>query len=136
MNIPVKLLKMIPTAAVGAAAFTLTTQTAPAFFPPIPTGGGPVSVGPQQPPPIILPISPGIPVPPVVPPPVVPPVPPPPFVPPPVPPVVNPGGKPDCGGPHTPQATPEPATIVSGVIGLSVLGGYAWRRRKGDRAGQ
>ncbi|HVK17134.1 MAG TPA: hypothetical protein VM533_09300, partial [Fimbriiglobus sp.] len=43
---------MIPTAAVGAAAFTLTTQTASAFFPPItgPGTGGPVTVSPPPPP--------------------------------------------------------------------------------------
>jgi hypothetical protein len=135
MHIPARLLRMIPTAAVGAAAFTLTTQTVQAFFPPItaPPAGGPVTVSPPPPPPVIIPVVPEVPVPPVTPPPpVVPPVPPPQFVPPPPPPVVPPQGEPDCDccQPTTPQTVPEPATVVTGLIGLSVLGGYKWTRRK------
>lgn len=150
MVIPTRLWKILPSAAVGVAAFTLNTETACAFFPPIPNTPDTVTVSPPPPPVVVVPVSPPpvsppvspppVVVPPVSPPPVVvPPVPPPPFVPPPpppsVPPVVTPqGGDPGCTCtcPHpTPQTVPEPATIVSGFLGLSVLGGYAWRRKKG-----
>ena len=114
--------KIIPTAAVGAA-FTLSPQVAQAFFPPIPVGSDPVTVSPPPPPPVI-PVTPTIPVPPVE----VPPVPPPPFVPPPPLPTERPTENPcTC---EKPQVVPEPATIISGLIGLSVLGGAAWRKRK------
>ncbi|HET6572085.1 MAG TPA: PEP-CTERM sorting domain-containing protein [Fimbriiglobus sp.] len=129
MHLSARLLKLIPTTAVGVAAFTLTTQTASAFFPPItvPGSSGPVTVSPPPPPPVIIPVTPDVPVPPLTPPPVVPPVPPPPFVPPPPPPV----DIPDPPVPPTPpQTVPEPATIVSGLIGLTALGGYTWTRRK------
>lgn len=131
MHIPGRLLRMIPSAAVGAAAFTLTTQTASAFFPPIsaPGPGGPVTVSPPPPPPVLIPVSPEVPLPPLTPPPpVIPPVPPPPFVPPPPPVSPPPVDIPD--EPPPPQNVPEPATIVTGLIGLTVLGGYGWKRRK------
>jgi hypothetical protein len=116
MSILTRLLRNTPTVAAGAVAFTLTTQPAFAFFPPFPPAGGPVTSGP--------------PLPPVSPPPLeVPPVPPPPFElppPPPVPQIIPPGE------PGSPQVIPEPSTVVTAVIGLSVLGGYAWRRRKRD----
>jgi hypothetical protein len=63
----------------------------------------------------------------------VPPVPPPPFVPPPPPPViVVPPTPPPVVVPPVPPppaATPEPATIVGGLIGLGALAGYGLRRR-------
>lgn len=123
--------KLIPTTAVGAVAFTLSTETAQAFFPPLPLGSGPVTVSPL--PPVNVPTTPITPVNPNIPviPPIVPPVPPPPFVPPPIPTVpttVPPTVPHVC--PPTPQNVPEPATLVSGFLGLAVLGGVAWKRRK------
>lgn len=132
MHLPARLLRMIPATAVGVATFTLTTQTASAFFPPItnPGSGGPITVSPPPPPPVIIPVVPEVPLPPQSPPPpVIPPVPPPPFVPPPPPtsppPVVPPPVE-------QPKTVPEPATIVTGLIGLTVLGGYGWKRRRKD----
>jgi hypothetical protein len=43
-----------------------------------------------------------------------------------VPPVVPPVS------PPPPTGTPEPATIVSSLIGLAVAAGYGLRRRKGE----
>src|SRR5687767_11146631 len=88
MAIPSRFWKLIPAAAAGAA-FTLATPAAPAFFPPIPIGSGPVTVIPQPPAPLI-PVSPTIPVTPVD----IPLVPPPPFVPPPPAGVENPQSPP------------------------------------------
>lgn len=128
MAIPTSLRKWIPSAALGAAAVTLTSETAYGFFPPLPVGSNVVTVSPL--PPVLVP--PTIP----IPPPVIPPTPPPPFVPPsPPPPVVGPQDTPnpskcDCVCPANPQVVPEPTTIVSAAIGLSVLGGVTWRRRK------
>jgi hypothetical protein len=123
MAIPTSLRNWLPSAALGAAAFTLTSETAHAFFPPLPVGSTTVTVSP--PPPVFVP--PTIP----IPPPVIPPVSPPPFNPPSPPPqTVDPQGNCDCDCPTRPQATPEPATIVSSAIGLVVVAGAAWRRRK------
>jgi hypothetical protein len=121
--------KLIPTTAVGAIAFTLSTETATAFFPPVPIGSGPVTVSPPPPPPVNIPTVPTTPVSPTVPP-----VPPPPFFPPPVPtgPTTVPPPVPPCVC-TPPQSVPEPATIVSGFIGLAVLGGVAWKRRAGEK---
>src|SRR5262245_41213963 len=98
--------KRIISAALLVIAFGLfATTEAKGFFPPPPTGvsGGEV---PPAPPPVI-------------------PLPPPdPFVPPP-PPVVPPAP----ARPPVARQTPEPATVVSGLIGLSVFGGYILRRR-------
>ena len=137
-----KLWKMIPTVAVGAAAFTLTTGSAYAFFPPLPVGSDTVSVSPISPATPIIPVSPTIPVTPTIPPtvpptipPLVPPASPPPFVPPttPQPPTEGETEVPTvpehCTPAGTPQTVPEPATILSGVIGLGILGGLGWKRR-------
>lgn len=66
----------------------------------------------------------------------VPPPPPPPFVPP-LPPTVTPDEKPPvvppiciCVPPERPQEIPEPATLISGLIGLGALAATARRRRK------
>jgi MYXO-CTERM domain-containing protein len=52
----------------------------------------------------------------------------PPCVPPP--PCGSPCPPPPCGGGTGVATTPEPATMISGVIGLSVLAGFALRRRQ------
>jgi hypothetical protein len=49
-----------------------------------------------------------------------------PFTPPPC---GNPCPPPPCGGGTGVATTPEPATMISGVIGLSMLAGFALRRR-------
>lgn len=127
MTIPTRLRMLVP-ATLGAAAVTVWTESAYGFFPPLPTGSNTVTVSP--PPPVFVP--PTIP----IPPPIVPPVAPPPFTPPALPPVVVvPEEVPTCDctcrPPVTrPQVVPEPATIVSAAIGLSVLGGAVWKRRK------
>ena len=104
---------ILPTVTLTAIPFTVFCPTAAAFFPPV-----------VPPPPVVVPPI----VPPVVPPPVVvPPVIPPPFVPPPVvvPPVVPPPVivDPPCG-------VPEPATVVSALVGLAAAAGYRLTRRK------
>ena len=99
---------VVPAGVFGAAAFTVCTQTADGFFPPVPPPVTKVTdVPPPPPPPIQVP-------------PVVPPVPPPPFVPPPPPPppIVH------------PVTIPEPATITSGLLGLAVAAGWTLRRRR------
>ena len=104
--------KAIITATLTAIPFTVFCPTASAFFPPVITLPPPVVV---VPPPLI---------PPVVVPPVVPPVSPPPVVVPPVcpPPVVSP-----------PATVPEPATIVTALIGMGAAAGYrAIRGKKKD----
>lgn len=122
--------KWLPTTTAGAIAFTLTATGASAFFPPLPLSSGdpvtisvppapsPILVIPQGVPPIM--IEPAAPLP-------VPIVPPPPFVPPP-PPNVPQVVPPPCPVVH-PQSVPEPATIVSGLIGLGVVGAIKRRRR-------
>jgi hypothetical protein len=106
-----------------AGALTLVAAaTASAFFPPIRPVDPPITVlpnpGPAQPPPVIIPT-----------------VPPPPFIPPVTPtttvtPNEVPGCDCDCHTPNPPNTVPEPATVVSGLIGLGLVGGAAWRRRK------
>lgn len=119
-----KLNKLLPVATVTftAAPFALWVQPAQAFFPPILTSPPPVVVVPPiSPPPVIV-------VPPVSPPPFVPPPPPPVVVPPVVPPVVVP---PTCP-PPPPCGVPEPATLVSGLIGLAAVAGYRLRRKDAE----
>jgi hypothetical protein len=111
--------KVIATATLTAIPFTVFCPTAGAFFPPVIT---------VPPPPVVVP-------PVVVPPVVVPPVSPPPFVPPP--PVVPPVSPPPITVPP-PPGVPEPATIVTSLIGLAAAAGYGLTRRKeqgkdGDR---
>jgi hypothetical protein len=96
--------KLVPAAVVvlTASSFVAYALQAQAFFPPVFPGSPPVAVVPPTvPPPVIV-------VPPVVPPPViVPPVVPPPVI---VPPVVPP-----------PNGVPEPATLISALVGLGAV---------------
>jgi hypothetical protein len=113
---------VLPYTACGVA-FTLTSQSAEAFFPPVPT----------TPPRVIIVDVPPVP-PVIVPPTVVPPVPPPPFVE--VPPVVPPTVVPPtvvppttCNCPQNPNTVPEPASVTAGLIGLAAVAGYRrWKR--------
>ena len=114
--------KILPTVTLTAIPFTMTCQTALAFFPPVvPPPPKVVVVPPVSPPPVIVvpPVSP----PPFSPPPpphvVVPPVSPPPIVVPPV-------------SPHT-TGTPEPATLIAGLMGLAAVAGYRAVRRKDEK---
>ncbi len=118
-----KLKKLLPvvTVTLTTVPFTVWTPTASAFFPPVWPVSPPVTVVPPTVPPVVVPPT-------VPPPPFVPPVVPPVIVPPPVvPPVVVP--------PTDPNSTPEPATLVSSVIGLAAAAGYGLRKRhKRDEA--
>lgn len=128
--------KWATTTGVGAIAFTLTSGAAGAFFPPLPLATpdpvtivspppvAPILVVPTITPPIL--VEPVKPLPPVV----VPVVPPPPFVPPVSPPNVPQTVPPVCTCPVTPQTVPEPATVLSGLIGLSVVAAGTIRRRR------
>ena len=102
--------KLLPavTVVLTASPFVVGAPRAHAFFPPVFPGNPPVTVVPPTvPPPVIV-------VPPVVPPPVVVP----PVVPPPV--VVPPHCPP-------PNGVPEPATLISALVGLAAAA--AARRR-------
>lgn len=104
--------KLLPAATVllAASPFVACAPQARAFFPPVFPGSPPVTVVPPTlPPPVIV-------VPPVVPPPVVVP----PVVPPPV--IVVP---PHC---PPPNGVPEPATLISALVGLGAAA--VARRRK------
>ena len=104
--------KAIITATLTTVPMTVFSSSANAFFPPIITIPPPVVV---VPPPVVPPIV----VPPVVPPIVVPPVVVPPVCPPPI---VSP-----------PTTVPEPATMVTALIGLGAAAGYrAIRGKKKD----
>ena len=108
-------MKVLPTATLTAATFTLTTSQASALFPPLWPVSPPVSV-----------VIPPTPVPPVI---VVPPVPPPPFNPPPV--VVPPVNPPPVIVPHSPpNCVPEPSTLIAGLSGLAAAAGFGARRRR------
>ena len=113
----VRLHKKVPAAAFGCAAFTVLSSGALAFFPPVPVGSDEVKVSPISP---IIPVVP----PPVV---VVPPVPPPVVIPKVIPNPVSPPCV--CPGPITPSEVPEPMTLISGLVGLSVLGAAAIKRK-------
>lgn len=105
---------VIPASIVGTAAFTICSQPANGFFPPVTNGTNKVTVVPPVvPPPVVVP-------------PVVPPVSPPPFVPPVVPP------PPPCSCPvvNPPNSVPEPATLALAGIGLAAAAVY--RRKKSD----
>lgn len=105
--------KAVITATLTAVPFTVLCADANAFFPPIITIPPPVVI---VPPPVVPPVV----VPPVCPPPVVPPVVVPPVCPPPV---VSP-----------PTTVPEPATMVTALIGLGAAAGYRGLRGKKDQA--
>jgi hypothetical protein len=111
----------IPAGALGVAAFTVSSQSAIGFFPPLPPPQTKVEVVP--PPPMI------------VEPPVLPPISPPPFVPPPPPPESPPPVPPPPPPPiENPIVVPEPATVTSGLLGLAVVAG--WILRKGCKTGE
>lgn len=115
----VRFLKSMPTAALGCAAFTVLSSGALAFFPPVPTGSDEVKVSPVSP---VIPVSP----PPVV---VVPPVPPAVVIPKEVPVV-----PPICNCPVVrPSEVPEPMTLISGLVGVSVIGAAALNRKLGRK---
>jgi hypothetical protein len=98
-----------PASAVRNALTGLLLNTSVAFFP------KPHPSPPPPPPPPPPPVPPPAPAPPPPPPPAPPPPPPPPPGPPPPPP---------------PNNSPEPATLISGLVGLGVAGLYALRRRR------
>jgi hypothetical protein len=100
--------KVLPAVTVASTAVTVYCSSAQGFFPPVPNGSDQV---------VTPPTSPINPLPPVSPP-VIPPVAPPPPV------------DPGCDPPQI----PEPATIISGVIGLSILGAGALKKRYGKKA--
>lgn len=113
--------KLIPAVTVSLTTlpFAVVAPQASAFFPPVWGTSPPVTVVPPTVPPVIVvpPVSPPPFVPPTVPPViVVPPVSPPPLV---VPPVSPP-----------PNGVPEPATVVTALIGLVAAGGYRLTRRQ------
>jgi hypothetical protein len=114
-----KLRKLLPavTVTLTTVPFAVWSPAAEAFFPPVWPVSPPVVVVPPAVPPVVVPPT-------VPPPPFVPPVVPPVIVPPPVvPPIIVPP-------PPPPSTTPEPATVVSTVIGLAAAAGYGLRRRK------
>jgi hypothetical protein len=119
--------KVLPVA-VATTAFTLYASSAQAFFPPIPVGSDVVTTPPVSPV-VALP-------PPVVPPPVAPITPlPPPVVmapPPPMRPVAPPPPIQHCA----PNQVPEPATVITGIVGLSILGAGALRKKFGKKGSQ
>ena len=114
------------TAAAGVSAFTLFSGTAAGFFPPLPFGSDPPTIAPVVPvvPPVV--VSPR-----TVPQPVVP-VSPPPFVV--VPKTVPPPPPCNCDPVVVrTQAVPEPATVLTGLVGLSMLGVAAAKRKFGKK---
>lgn len=124
-----KLKKLLPAVTVTLTTFPFAvwSPSASAFFPPVWGTSPPPSVVPVSPPPVVV-------VPPVAPPPFVPPPPPPVIVvpPPPPPPVI-------VVPPPPPNGVPEPATMISGLIGLAAAAGYGIKRRadkKKDEAGE
>lgn len=105
----VRFTKLVPAAALGAAAFTVFSAGAVAFFPPVPVGPQEVKTVPP------VPVTPVVPVVPLSPPPTTPAT----HCKTPVPPTV----------PVTPNGVPEPATMVTGLVGLSMIGVAAVRRK-------
>lgn len=123
-----KAVPTITTITLTSVPFTVYCSAAEAFFPPI---NNQINV---SPPPSVVVIPPTSP--PVV---VVPPVSPPPFSPPPPPPVIvvppppSPPNTvpPPCECPCTcDPSTPEPSTMVAGVMGLAAAAGWRASRRK------
>lgn len=119
--------KLLPavTVTLTTVPFAAWAPPAQAFFPPLWGTNPPVAV---VPPTVIA--SPPSSLPPLV---VAPPVSPPPFVPPPPPAiVVSPPAAPPpliVSPPPMPNCVPEPATLVSGLIGLAAAAGYGLKRR-------
>jgi|GEM_PF-3034616 len=124
-----RFVKYVTSTVLGTAAFTIYSNDAQAFFPPIIPDQNVVVTPPTTNP--IIPIVPPVIVAPVDPNPIRP-LPPPTVVPRPLPPPVHCDCPPNMGN-HC--AIPEPTTIVSGLFGLGTVGLAAWRRkRKGDAA--
>ena len=111
----VRLFKYVPAAVFGCAAFTILSSGALAFFPPVPVGSDTVKTSP---------IAPVVPEPPAVV--IVPPVPPPVVVTKEVPNPVQPCA---CPVPVRPSEVPEPMTLISGLVGLGVLGAAAAKKK-------
>lgn len=84
----------------GVAGYAHALFPPPFFYPPTGVAGQP---DPPEPPPVSDPGTP--------------------------PPCECPCPPPPCGGGTGVATTPEPATMISGVIGLSMLAGFALRRR-------
>lgn len=114
------------TAAAGLSAFTIFSGSAAGFFPPIPTGNDPPTVAPQVPvvPSVVVSPPPPRPIVQVSPPPFVPVVPKevPPTVPPPMPPH------------YCPPGVPEPATVITALVGLSLVGVRAAKKKFGKKS--
>jgi hypothetical protein len=121
--------KLVSAGALSTVAFTICSSQAQAFFPPVIPNNN-VIVTPPNPNPI-LPVVPVVPPPPVVVVPVVPPNPIRPLPPPVICPKPTPRPQPHCPPPSPvrPCEVPEPATVVSGLMGLAAIGMAAWRRR-------
>ena len=117
--------RVIPVVAAGAAV-TVYSSAAHAFFPPVPTGNQTVVTVPPVSPITVSPPPPTVP-------PTIPPVSPPPFVPPPVPPTSPP--PPHVCDPGTPAGVPEPTTVLGGLIGLSMVGAAALKKKLGKKPG-
>ncbi|CAN5369291.1 hypothetical protein BH11PLA2_BH11PLA2_23820 [soil metagenome] len=102
---------ILPAGALGLA-FTMTSSTAVAFFPPVPAPGETVTVVPPVPPdPIVVPPVPVVP----------------PVCKPPEKPVSHPCG---CNGdPGTPQTVPEPGTLLLAGSGLALAAGWLKKRK-------
>jgi len=114
------------TAAAGLSAVTIFSGSAAGFFPPIPTGNDPPTVAPQVPvvPPIVVsPPTPPRPIVPVSPPPFIP------VVPKEVPPTVPPPPTTHC-----PPGIPEPATVITALVGLSLVGVRAAKKKFGKKS--
>ena len=120
-----RLKKLLPavTVTLTTIPFAVWSPAATAFFPPVwGTTYPPAVVPPVSPPPVVV-------VPPVAPPPFVPPSPPPPVI------VVEPPSPPPpvIVSPPPPNGVPEPATVVSALLGLAAAAGYGLKRRHGKK---